>query len=619
MSSPKVKKIERESAMTWYRDNKPKQFFKWSKMLWKWYKKRDYKVGRDALIRILKDNEKGEIPSSRFVGDWIKQFQTNQIFAPTRKARTIQSFAASYPNATLQADTAFVLNKTFKGFKDQPPGMSNKDWKEIQDMLRQDLRADGYTLGKDPAGMIVMIDVATRKIYARAVLDGKSKTTAMVILGTADGRYKDPIDGQMKDGMRKEAEDFWSDRGFSLEKKREEYMNKEGKRKFWTAPGVRIGKLVTDKGSEFLGEKLVGAFEDLRRTHPDHYKKTFSFEGKSQANGLVERANKTLKYIIRKAMPTNDKGSINYINWHKYLPKAVEIYNSSVHSTIKMPPDKISFDWNSKYYYRKALRNIAEKSRRAEDTTNPLSEGDFVRVKNYNQSKKYNYPNYSSRNGPLLEMVDDLDASAPTSATDGTIDWRGVYLVNKVYAQRETKAETYGVVGKWFQPGMTEKHTKRVDTVDTANHLFSGVDYPAEYKERKFTIEELYKLPTRRVNIHDYTDKGDMRKGVRLPLIQSDVKSVERKADTGRTRGKTYDKSTKPSKPTIQTKKPKKDKEDKEEQYVVERIVAYKKKGKKVKVRWEGYSEAHDTWEPAGQFRGTEVWKEFWRTGRKKS
>ena len=58
--------------------------------------------------------------------------------------------------------------------------------------------------------------------------------------------------------------------------------------------------------------------------------------GKPQSNGSIERFNGTLKGLIRKALTYEQSD-----DWVKMLPKLVENYNNSKHSTTRKTPNEI--------------------------------------------------------------------------------------------------------------------------------------------------------------------------------------------------------------------------------------------------------------------------------------
>ena len=81
---------------------------------------------------------------------------------------------------------------------------------------------------------------------------------------------------------------------------------------------------LTDSGPEFSSREFSEYIERIGKhkiTTPLH----------PQSNGAVERANRTVKNLIRNLI---DEGSF----WDKVLPKAVMVYNSTVHSEIGMSP-----------------------------------------------------------------------------------------------------------------------------------------------------------------------------------------------------------------------------------------------------------------------------------------
>ena len=72
----------------------------------------------------------------------------------------------------------------------------------------------------------------------------------------------------------------------------------------------QVRRIQTDSGSEFLGKG------DTTRTQgwlaQQNITQSFSFSGKSAAQGMVESFNKTLKYILRSLMKQNKDGTVRW-------------------------------------------------------------------------------------------------------------------------------------------------------------------------------------------------------------------------------------------------------------------------------------------------------------------
>lgn len=86
-------------------------------------------------------------------------------------------------------------------------------------------------------------------------------------------------------------------------------------------------KIGTDSGTEFLNSQVQDIFRQYNIIH-------FTAQsGDHNKMGIVERFNKTLRYLIAKSMSANES-----YNWVDNLQKLVENYNNSKHSTIKVTP-----------------------------------------------------------------------------------------------------------------------------------------------------------------------------------------------------------------------------------------------------------------------------------------
>ena len=448
------------------------------------------------------------IPSQRFIQVYLDSLPRNQILGtPGHKAKSIKPFTAAYPNEALQVDTAYIAPK-------------------------------GSNTRTSLIGFLAMIDVATRRGYARAVQSNHtSKEAADHLLGTIPDTGPDskrPAAGS----MLREAEDYWLGQGFSLNPGNEQKYPQpkiaqdyvpgtaidatESKR--WSAPGVRITKIVTDKGSEFEKE-LVTRMKQLQENVSAQggpgpavvgkYKQQFSFEGKSQSNGLVERFNKTLKGLIMGLLPRSADGRADFTDWDHWLPQAVDMYNSTRHGVTQHKPNELNNNTPpGPNYYRRAIWNVNKKIKKFADTGVPLQVGQYVRLIRYNASKKgVGSHVFTETGGTLVKMLTDDDPPELRAKLQGLYTIEKVFTPANYDAESTAKARTYGVVAVWHAagtteqtapiPGLTRGYTaKRVDRAlmkadeDAAAIRFKGRAYPAKATMRKFVHDELSPVGT---------------------------------------------------------------------------------------------------------------------------
>ena len=150
-------------------------------------------------------------------------------------------------------------------------------------------------------------------------------------------------------------------------------------------------KLHTDKGFEFRGRLVINYLKSKGI-------KWFSTEDDVTKASIVERLNRTLKQKMYRAFTAEGNQK-----WLELLPRLVEGYNSTIHSSIKTTPneahchdsDMISFVRNSLYGPGNRLDEKVNK-----EVTHPsadhVQEGDYVRLKKSKMIFMKSYlPNYT--------------------------------------------------------------------------------------------------------------------------------------------------------------------------------------------------------------------------------
>ena len=92
----------------------------------------------------------------------------------------------------------------------------------------------------------------------------------------------------------------------------------------------KIRAIRSDNGSEFINEKFVDFLQN------NNIKQILSEAGKPQSNGMIERANATIKELIQKSIELDEK-----FDWVKNLRKLVDNINNSQHRITGYTPNKI--------------------------------------------------------------------------------------------------------------------------------------------------------------------------------------------------------------------------------------------------------------------------------------
>ena len=252
--------------------------------------------------------------------------------------------------------------------------------------------------------------------------------------------------------------------------------------------GTDIKKIQTDKGSEFMKDFRKGV-KALSEKHKGYYNHVFGYTGRSQAQGLVERFNGTLKRLLLR--------HLNYkvgADWQDHLAKAVSNYNGNPHRVIKMAPNSVKPS-----NYKEVKRNIldrAKKSKRFQGVV--YKPGDFVRLKIYKPKRLK--PSYTFKKGPLYELKKESR-------------YKGVFMISQVNTPKGknsiSKAPTYSIIALWSKestPDWYEVNQEQGGTlpsgvkiknevINIAGSVFDGLTFARGSFARKFVKDELVRVP----------------------------------------------------------------------------------------------------------------------------
>jgi hypothetical protein len=398
-------------------------------------------LGRQGMYLVLKRKFRGdnEYPTKRFVGAWLRRQISNQVnrVAP-KKAPSIQSIIVNKPNDLIQVDYMYF----FRHITGAP--LIDGD-EEMTDAQRKKLEGKLSKKKIHWQGCITAIDCFSRVGYARAIkgtLNSKKAFAAMQsIIAEAKKRY-----------------------------------------------GTDIKKVQTDKGSEFMLDFRKG-LKGLAADNEGFYKHVFGYSGRSQAQGVVERFNGTLKRLLFRHL--NFKLGRD---WKDHLDKAVENYNSNPHRVIRMAPDDVK-----PANYKDVKRNIldrAKKSKRFQGVV--YKPGDFVRLKIYKPKRLK--PSYTYKDGPLYDLKPERI-------------YQGVYMVSRVNRPEGTNkisaAPTYTIIAKWSKETTPDWYAAneeeggtlpsgvkiRDEVIDIPGSVFDGETFARGSYGRKFVKDELVRVP----------------------------------------------------------------------------------------------------------------------------
>ena len=99
-------------------------------------------------------------------------------------------------------------------------------------------------------------------------------------------------------------------------------------KKMYTQSKIRA--IRSDNRSEFINDKFVKFLKE------NDIKQVLSEAGKPQSNGMIERANATIKELIQKSIELD-----KHFDWVKNLQKLVSIINNSQHRITGFTPEEI--------------------------------------------------------------------------------------------------------------------------------------------------------------------------------------------------------------------------------------------------------------------------------------
>jgi transposase InsO family protein len=92
----------------------------------------------------------------------------------------------------------------------------------------------------------------------------------------------------------------------------------------------KIRAIRSDNGSEFISDKFKNFSKE------NNIKQILSEAGKPQSNGMIERANATIKELIQKSIEMNQN-----LDWVKNLQKLISNINNSQHKITGFTPEQI--------------------------------------------------------------------------------------------------------------------------------------------------------------------------------------------------------------------------------------------------------------------------------------
>lgn len=140
-----------------------------------------------------------------------------------------------------------------------------------------------------------------------------------------------------------------------------------------------VKNLCVDEGTEFYNSE----FKNLMKANQINM---FSVHSKIKSS-IIERFNRTLKNAMFKNFHL-----ISKFNWIDHYEKIIETYNSKIHSTIKLQPNKVN-----KSNEKRILKDIYHKNSIKRSINTPYKLGQFVRIADVGNAFRRGFqPNYST-------------------------------------------------------------------------------------------------------------------------------------------------------------------------------------------------------------------------------
>ena len=99
-------------------------------------------------------------------------------------------------------------------------------------------------------------------------------------------------------------------------------------KKIYTQSNIRA--IRSDNGSEFISDKFKSFLQK------NNVKQILSEPNKPQSNGMIERANSTIKELVQKSVELNQN-----FDWVKHLQKLISNINNSQHRITGFTPNQI--------------------------------------------------------------------------------------------------------------------------------------------------------------------------------------------------------------------------------------------------------------------------------------
>jgi hypothetical protein len=445
----------------------------WLEKLNKTYDDDLNRVGAAKLYMVLKAlyPERGKYPTKRFIRDYLTRQHSNQVRKQNQsnKRDAIASIVAARPNQHLMVDYLYffwegdgIEDLRGKGPIDEEADDNTKQSKDNTTKVKQlfDDKNIQYR------GALVCIDVFSKYAYVHKIKGNINSDKAWKAM---DLMLKEANTKFGKFGLPRIIQ---TDKGSEFMKTFRDNFNEIMDYQKDKVNRIRNSRNPQRNLNKYKQYGLnADVLKESAKKKSYYFKHTFGYEGRSMAQSMVERLNKTIKHMIIKAYGKNYE-----TKWHTILPKIVENYNTNYHSTIKTSPDKIiDMEPNSNEIDEIKSRIKKRAIKHGDIDPGVYKVGDYVRIKIFKANKLA--PKFTFKGGLGKIVKDDFKTM-----------FDGVFVIHSVRAGKESRQTTYRIVSNWT-------HESKIETISSGQlRAKSGKRIAINSDELKQYINDDYNI-----------------------------------------------------------------------------------------------------------------------------